>query len=259
MLTRFIYPLWVRERLFWRIRKIYPYIKEKNVSFEFGKKLKFDLSKNDIGHLFIIFNGYYELKWTKSIIKYANQGGVFFDVGANYGYYSCIWASRNPQNKVFAFEASPLNVEPLKNNVNKNMLSDAITIIPMAVGKNKGKLKFDLRNESKETGWGGFSLAHNPNLIEVDVVTLDDYAAQHNISKIDVLKIDTEGADTWVLYGAKELLKNKRIGHIFFEYDESHMHRLNILPNEAKDFLEKLDYTVKKISKGEVYACPKKT
>jgi FkbM family methyltransferase len=255
MLTRFIYPLWVRERLFWRIRKIYPFIKEKNVSFEFDKNLKFDLLKTDIMHLSIIFNGYYELKLTKNIIKYATRGGgVFFDVGDNYGYYSCIWASKNPKNKVFAFEASPLNVKPLRNNVNKNMLSDAITIVPMAVGKEKGKLKFDLRNESKETGWGGFSLDNNSNLIEVDVITLDDYAVQHNITKIDVLKIDTEGADTWVLYGAEELLKNKKIGHIFFEYAESHMHSLNILPNEAKDFLEKLNYKVEWLDKCELHA-----
>ena len=47
------------------------------------------------------------------------------------------------------------------------------------------------------------------------VVTLDEELK--DVSFIDVLKIDTEGADTWVLEGAAFLLRQKRIRHVFFE------------------------------------------
>lgn len=165
--------------------------------------------------------------------------------------------SQNSKNRAFAFEASPLNVEPLRNNVHKNNLTEQITIIPLAVGKEKGILKFNLSNEDKQTGWGGLSIDAGSNQVDVKVCTLDEYVAEHKISNVDVLKIDTEGADTWVLYGAKKLLENKKIANIFFEYNAERAKMLNISPNEAKDFLESLDYVVKQLAPSEFYAYPR--
>lgn len=257
MFTRIIYPLALREKISWKVKKLYSNIQDKNISLEFNKKLKLDLSKTDVGHQSIILNGFYELELTKSIIKLGTKGGLLIDVGANYGYFSCLWASQNPKNKVLAFEASPVNVQPLNNNVIKNMLSEAISIIPIAVGKEKGKLKFDLGNESQQTGWGGFSINNNSSLMEVEVDTLDNYTSKNNIDKVDVLKIDTEGADTWVLYGAERLLKEKKIAHIFFEHNFTRMKLLNITESEAKVFLEKFDYVVEQYSTTDFYAYPK--
>jgi FkbM family methyltransferase len=257
MLTRTIYPLALRARISWRVQKLYSNIDDKNISLQFNKKLKLDLSKNDVGHQSIIFNGFYELDLTKAVIKLGKKGGLLVDVGANYGYFSCLWASQNSANKVLAFEASPVNLQPLNNNINKNNLSDAITIVPHAVGKEKGKLKFDLGNESKQTGWGGLSLNNNESSVDVEVDILDNYAQKYNIPKIDVLKIDTEGADTWVLYGAKRLLKEKKINHIFFEHNFVRMKLLNITESDAKSFLEKLDYIVEQHSPTDFYAYPK--
>jgi FkbM family methyltransferase len=257
MLTRTIYPLALRARISWRVQKLYSNIDDKNISLQFNKKLKLDLSKNDVGHQSIIFNGFYELDLTKAVIKLGKKGGLLVDVGANYGYFSCLWASQNSANKVLAFEASPVNLQPLNNNINKNNLTDAITIVPHAVGKEKGKLKFDLGNESKQTGWGGLSLNNNESSVDVEVDILDNYAQKYNIPKIDVLKIDTEGADTWVLYGAKRLLKEKKINHIFFEHNFVRMKLLNITESDAKSFLEKLDYIVEQHSPTDFYAYPK--
>ncbi|MDB5138669.1 MAG: hypothetical protein JWR12_585 [Mucilaginibacter sp.] len=71
------------------------------------------------------------------------------------------------------------------------------------------------------------------------------------------MKIDTEGADTWVLYGAERLLKERRIKHIYFEYNEPRMKLLNIEKHEAEVFLEKVGYLVKRSSECDLYACPK--
>ena len=259
MLTRIIYPLALREKISWKIKNLYPNIHDENISLEFNKKIKLDLSKNDVGHQSIIFNGFYELELTKSILKLGTKGGLLIDVGANYGYFSCLWASHNSINRVFAFEASPVNIPPLTNNVNKNRLSKAISIIPNAVGKERGILKFDLGNESQQTGWGGLSINNNLSSIEVGVDTLDNYSDRNNIFKVDVLKIDTEGADTWVLFGAERLLKEKKIDHIFFEHNLERMKLLNIAESEAKNFLEKLDYVVEQQSPTDFYAYPKKT
>src|SRR5690554_2935698 len=120
MVTRFIYPLRLREKISWRIQKLYSDIQNKNIVLEFDKKVKLDLLKSDVGHRSIIFNGFCELEVTKAVVKHGAKGGLLIDVGANYGYFSCLWASQNSINKVVAFEASPLNLLPLKNNVVKN-------------------------------------------------------------------------------------------------------------------------------------------
>ncbi len=258
MFTRFIYPLSLRERISWRARKIFRKPSDRNVSLEFDKNLRFDLTHTDVGHQSIIFNGFYELDLTKNMIELAKKGGVLFDVGANYGYYSCIWAGKKKGNKVFAFEASPVNLEPLKNNISKNGLQDAITVVPHAAGKEKGKLKFNLGNQSNQTGWGGLSIQEDAQNVEVDVDTLDSIAEKRGIEKIDVLKIDTEGADTWVLYGAENLLRQKKIDHIFYEHNATRMKLLGIGEDEAQKFLESLDYIVEKQSPNDFYAYPNK-
>ena len=256
MFTKIIYPLVLREKISYRIQKLYSRVNDRNISLEFNKKIKLDLLNTDVGHRWVIFNGFYELQLSKAIVKLGARGGIFVDVGANYGYFSCLWASKNSKNQVFAFEASPSNIEPLINNVTKNCLLNQIKIIPVALGKEAGELSFDLNMKEKQTGWGGFTINSNLSSVKVKVETLDNYAPRNNISKIDVLKIDTEGADTWVLYGSQKLLQEKKIKHIFFEENIARMELLKINRHEAQNFLEKYDYSVEKHSTTDFYAYP---
>lgn len=258
MLTKMIYPLSLREKISWRVQRFFPEANGNNIPLEFSKDIRLDLSKTDVGHRSIIYNGFYELDLSKMMVRLARQGGLMVDVGANYGYFSCLWASKRPGNRVIAFEASPANIEPLKSNVRKNKLDDSIKVVALALGRESGTLKFNLATENKQTGWGGFTISNDANSVEVQVETLDHYASEHDIQKIDVLKIDVEGADTWVLYGAKVLLQKKRISHIFFEQNIPRMNLLNIRQNEARDFLEGLGYVVEEQTPNEFYAYPGK-
>ena len=94
------------------------------------------------------------------------------------------------------------------------------------------------------------------NTINVPVVTLDQFWAEssYSTSTIDVLKIDTEGADTWVLQVAYQLLKEKRIKHIFFEENKVRMSALGILSETAKDLLLSCGYQITPMGSGEWYA-----
>ncbi len=76
----------------------------------------------------------------------------------------------------------------------------------------------------------------------VPVVTLDEELKE--IPFIDVLKIDTEGADTWVLEGAQELLRQKRIGNVFFEENKSRMEQLGIGIGRAREVLVGCGYSL---------------
>jgi methyltransferase FkbM-like protein len=74
---------------------------------------------------------------------------------------------------------------------------------------------------------------------------------------VDVLKIDAEGSDTWVLYGAERLLKAKRIRHVFFEQHPGRMSGLGIEPTEAGRWLSALGYRLERLKGIEWHAVPK--
>lgn len=256
MITKFIYPLSVRERVNHLLDKSF-HLKnfvEKNVSLEFNGKIKLDLSQSDVGHRSIILNGFYELELTKRIKALAKQGGLLIDVGANYGYFSCLWAAEQKKNTVLAFEANPSNVPALSFNVERNNLSSQVQITALALGNEKGRMSFYTGGETNQTGWGGLLLEEKKNSIYVEVDTLDSVSLQREIAIIDVLKIDTEGADTWILQGAVNLLKERRIKHIFYEANLERMKQLNINESDARKLLIDCGYKVELMSESEYYA-----
>ena len=205
----------------------------------------------------IAFTGAYEYNLSKKITNIAKQGDqVLVDVGANMGYFSILFGIANKSNKVFAFEASPRNHQLLTHNIKLNKLENQVTIIPKAAGKESGVLPFSLGHE-KQTGWGGISASKSSNTVEVEVLTLDEYFANKDTS-IDVLKVDVEGADTWVLEGAKDLIQAGRIKEIYYEENLPRMKTLGIQAGTAQSMLENYGYQVVSIEEGEFHAFSKK-
>jgi len=146
-----------------------------------------------------------------------------------------------------AFEVSPRNITLLQNNIDRNNLTDQVTVIPKAAGHHQGTIKFDV-GPSEQTGWGGITSTTSATTMEVPMVRLDEELPD---IEIDVLKIDVEGADTWVLFGCEKLLREKRIRTIFFEQNIGRMNVLGISANEAVDFLQSLDYVCVPFGAGE--------
>jgi len=206
------------------------------------------LSPTDEGHGLMAFGGIFEWPLTKEIVRLGRQGGVMVDVGANYGYFSLIWAAQNPSNRVIAFEASPRNHSFIFKNIERNNLGSQISLRSEAVGREAGQMSFLLGPES-QTGWGGLiHEAGDKPSATVPVVTLDETLT--DIPFIDVLKIDTEGADTWVLEGAKTFLKQQRLRNIFFEEHRGRMQALGIESGRAQQLLKANGYNVAIIDGG---------
>ena len=211
----------------------------------FAKGVKMRLSPHDEGHGCIAFTGFYELPLTRRVVKHAQKGGLFVDVGANFGYFSLLWGAQKEGNRVIAFEASPRNYEAIEANISDAGFKKFIDLRRNAVGRESGIMNFSL-GPSEQTGWGGIVLENNQqDTVEVSVVRLDDIL--HNDDFVDVLKIDIEGADTWALMGAERLLRNKQVGRIFYEENKPRMAELGIRSGEAKAFLESHSYQVQQI------------
>ena len=254
-LLRNIRPYWLRQKLYYRAyskRKLSADLFEA-CPLEFAPSVEMNLRVSDVGHRCIALTGFYELDTSQIAYKLAKEGGLLVDVGANYGYFSLIWAAQRPSNRVIAFECSPRNLHPLTENINRNHLANQIDVRPIAIGDSQAEMRFRL-GPDQQTGWGGLVNAEEPNTVRVPVQPLPYALKLHPDAKIKLLKVDVEGADTWVLKGAADLLQMKRIEHILFEQYPARMNELGIAEGEAQDILKQYGYQLKQLSGDEWYA-----
>ena len=235
-------PYRLQKSLFFRF--FYPVKSKWHCLFEAASlrnapEIKMKLLSSDFMHGLIAFTGIYEPELSTHLIQKARAGGMMVDVGANFGYFSLLWAAANPTNKSIAFEASPRNAGYLQKNVDSNGLSGSIKVYPFALGRSDGELEFDPGSD-EVTGWGGLSLTVSTSSFQVPVKRLDD-VLDSNIT-VDFLKVDTEGADTWVLMGAENLLLEKRVKEIHFEQNKPRLRQLDIADDDAVNFLDSVGY-----------------
>jgi FkbM family methyltransferase len=241
-MLRRVRPLWLREKLYFHsdARTCWPFGVE-SISLEMAPVTLRHFSKSDLMHRQIAWLGFYELPLSRRIKELATDGGLLVDVGANIGYYSCMWAGLRADNKVYAFEPSPRVFRMLHSNIRAARLDSRVRAFASALGKEKGKVQFDPGPED-QSGWGGVTKENGEGTISVESNRLDEILPDGLI--IDTLKIDTEGADTEVLFGAERLLKERRVRRIFFEVNAPRMRLLGFQPADAMNFLSKYDYKV---------------
>jgi len=209
-------------------------------SLSFAPGAVMELMPGDVISDSIALAGVYELELTRRLIRLARRPGMLVDVGANLGYFSLLWTAANPGNRAVAFEASPRNVELLRKNVAMNGFEDRIDIVPMAAGSRRERRYFD-PGPQDQTGWGGFCASDQKGAIEVEVVRIDETLGGD--VRIDLLKIDVEGADFLVLTGCERLLRQRRIREIWYEQNKPRMETLGLPASAAQEYLEKLGYT----------------
>ncbi|MDD5638770.1 MAG: FkbM family methyltransferase [Candidatus Pacebacteria bacterium] len=133
------------------------------------------------------------------------KGDVVIDAGANFGLFSALASSLGAT--VYAFE-------PVKSTREKYLektaqLNENINIIPLALSNTIDNIL--IKGESNVSA----SIVEDVNQKQGDLIneivstiTLDDWVKQNNISKIDFIKADIEGAERLMLEGAQWVLKN---------------------------------------------------
>jgi FkbM family methyltransferase len=125
---------------------------------------------------------------------------ICFDLGANAGLYTLLWAKR--AKHVYAFEPSPRCVAALHRTLALNRVKNA-TILPWAVGDRDLRLAFFSEGENVALGRLD-EQGEQPTI----VVSVDEFAAAFKVQP-DVLKIDVEGAEVDVLIGARVTLDSR--------------------------------------------------
>ena len=144
--------------------------------------------------------------------------GTFVDVGAHVGLVSFAVARARPGATVVAFEPSPANAAAWRANRAFNGAAGA-ELVARAAADATGVRAF---SENADSAAGRLSAAGGTM---VHVTTLDAELAARDIDHVDVLKIDTEGAERAVLDGAAGLLGRGAVATIVCELNTEHLQR----------------------------------
>jgi FkbM family methyltransferase len=156
-------------------------------------------------------DGKYEAPIQKTLSKYLQTGGVFYDVGAHIGILSMFAAQLvGKQGAVFAFEPDPQNAKRIDEHVSRNMLGQ-LQVVPYAVWSSPGCLQFARASAHSSRNQGAVvtdSRANGENTIEVEAIALDDFAKRHLSPTL--IKVDVEGAEIDVLRGSEEIFAQTR-------------------------------------------------
>ena len=154
-----------------------------------------------------------------------NDSKCFIDIGANCGVATIILAKQNPLSIIYSFEPDKQLFKILQNNIIKNNLTNVKTF-NMAVSKDGVKeLTLCLHPDysggnttySDVDAFKSFFNNRNINSYTVECISLDKFIDANNITEIELLKIDCEGAEYDILYNSV-FLKNKCIKNMVGEF-----------------------------------------
>ncbi len=170
-----------------------------------------ELDGRDLVTQSILMQGVWEPKVTAFVSSSLAPGNVFIDVGAHVGYYSLLAAPLvGPTGKVVAVEPNPPTIARLERNINLNQNTNVL-VQKVACTDKEETLKF-FQAPTENTG-GSSMFDANPGKeteIQVAAVPLDKIVQSLALSRVDLVKIDVEGAELLVLRGMKGILANYR-------------------------------------------------
>ncbi len=189
---------------------------ERIVSLSSGGKVLFQLGSNTI----VYFHGNMiwsplEIPVERLLRRAFQEGHVFFDIGANIGFYTFFAAPLVAESgSVHAFEPNPELVPNLFRSIELNKFPNRIIINAVAVGNvHGGNIPLYLPSDIRvKTNIGTPSTyLHDwldPELkVSVPQVSIDEYMREKKLERLDIVKVDTEGGELNVLKGMRNTLQ----------------------------------------------------
>lgn len=178
------------------------------------------------------------------VLDFLEKSEIIFDIGANIGQTAFNILQKQTKKGlkpiVYAFEPFPGTFEKFRVNLGLNPEINRIHALNLGLSNQKGVLH--MANQGANSG--AFRMtANTQNSISVPVTSLDEFVTEHQIPRIDFIKIDVEGYELHVLEGAmKSIGKFKPI--LIFEYSVENMAAQGKKVDETLDKLLKLNYQI---------------
>ncbi|MEW6447593.1 MAG: FkbM family methyltransferase [Bacillota bacterium] len=172
----------------------------------------------------ILLDGLWEPHISKVFVQVVRDGMTVVEIGANIGYYTLIAASMvGERGRVITFEPDPDNFELLFRNVEINGFMGRVTTEKKAVFDRTGTLRFSrYKYHQGSNTVGEVAKVHldqwrdEVEVIEVEAVSLDEYLPGN--TKVDLIKMDAEGAEPFIFAGMMNIVRNNPNIAIFCEF-----------------------------------------
>lgn len=181
------------------------------------------------------------------ILSALKPGMIFFDVGANAGLFAISAAKKLGGKGVFAFEPCSSTCELLKRNLQLNGLA-GVNVIQSALGESVGGGVLQINVRGRD-GLNTLGRATHPDSKvvgqeNVPITMLDVFMQEHNVPRVDVMKVDIEGAELMMFRGARDLLARADAPLILYEGFGALTRGFGYHPVEILWFLESCGYSL---------------
>ncbi len=191
-------------------------------------------------------------------LEYLREGMTVFDVGANVGELTLLFSRFvGEDGTVHAFEPSGAGFERLSAVCRAASLRN-VRLNRLALAEKEGDVRLHVYDD-EYLSWTtraarpleDYGIDVKPRTTEdVPAATVDLYCERNGVAFIDLLKIDVEGAELQVLFGAERTLREKRVRCLTFEFGQTTFDMGN-RPEQIEAFLHEVSYGLRNIIPGD--------
>jgi FkbM family methyltransferase len=179
--------------------------------------------------------------------KLLKPGMNVVDAGANEGFYTMFFAQRvGREGTVLSFEPSSREFSRLEKNIAINGLQN-VRALRMALSDCDAELELRIADpeHAGQNTLGDFAYAGVEALRSerVPARRLDAVIAESGVRRVDILKVDVEGAETKVFLGAASILRDSR-PVILFEKLDTALRKQNSSTDELLTLLQSSGYLI---------------
>lgn len=207
-------------------------------------EVKFVLDLSDVVDWYIYWG--FKEKAKEYLFSQIKQGDTIVDIGANVGEISFISSKLvGDEGKVISYEPDHTNFKRFIKNIEINNFQN-ISYFNLGLGNQKGEFEIEIldpnnRGMNRIVPHTNFDLQVPFIKQLVQIETLDDHIESLKLSKVDLIKIDTEGFEFHILQGAQQVLK-KYHPKLFIEIDEKNLILQGTHPSELIEMLHQNNY-----------------
>ncbi|WP_339694059.1 FkbM family methyltransferase [uncultured Parasphingorhabdus sp.] len=211
----------------------------------------FGVKSNILNKLSEYRDAYISTGFFKEIAKHLTETKpVVFYVGANTGQYLRTIHHNLNNPEVFCFEPAKVNFEKLTRNASSFKQTH---VHQLGLGKEKSELFVipsdpDAMKHQQTDTMVRLSSTDTADWGEsVQISTVDNFSRESQINHISILKLDVEGSETDVLFGATSYLTELKIDCVFVECSLNPDNNWHVHLDEIRAILEPLGYRIFKI------------
>jgi FkbM family methyltransferase len=219
-----------------------------------GFTLHLDLA-DPVQRKLFFFGDYDERREADLISRVLAKGEIFWDVGANLGYFTLLAAARlNHTGQVVAFEPGPSAFACLTGNISRNLFANILAFPVAASDREEDAVLYSVAGQPDGRANLFTPGAGQTESTKVSTVTLDGWRQQHDLTGPDFIKMDVEGSELAALTGARETLA---AGNplLLVEMKEAIFLSLGTERTAIEDFLSPFGYRPAGLFKGRWRLC----